>query len=1178
MKNLKPLFVPLRAVVAVAAIALAVFAFTGCPMPNGDNNGGPTFTLTFNANSATHGTVPPPQTAQGGTAITLPGPGTLGRDGHTFGGWNTSPTGAGASHAANSPFTLSANTTLYAVWNQPISITVTGIPSQYINTWGNISLARPGTWNWVAYSNGVSIAGPSATIALLDDSTGEPFATPGTYDVRLEMGSSEYLIPSRLITSGANTIPFSSFTRLEEISINITGIPSQYVNRDVEIILMRPGTMDRVAGDDRWAGSPSVTFTMRAIPGTYDIFLRFWGDGNVYSISSRNINAGANNIPFASFARVDPITITVTGIPNRYIDGYGTVLLNTPGLVDWLADSWARIDGSSATFPLFVFPGVYDVVLFFEDYEGWGLSLYSVPSRTITDGNNAIPFSAFAPVESIAITVTGIPGQYMGNYMDIALRSGALGVAYRGTVVRGSSATMSFLWDENTDWVFNTPGTYELSLYFRDHNQNLVGRYQISSRNITAGDNSIPLSAFTPVESIAITITGIPPVHHQGEWGEVVLFQLGTGNEVARSSMWVGGSSVTVTMWYITPGAYDVRLRLRDGNTGHWMEYRVPSRNLVGGANSIPFSDFEPMSMSITITGIPHQYHYQGGDLSLTCPWSLEQRASAWLSIEGSSVTAILWDNHGGIFNTPGTYNILLELTDGNTGRWMLYQARYWDLVEGANTIPFSDFEPPPPEPVPVTLTVTGIPYQYHGGEISFSHPGTGDWFAWHEVWIDGSSATFPLLVLPRVYDIRLMLRDINWSWWEYRVFSMYLAEGNNEIPFSDFEPMSMRSITVTGIPSQYHYQTGQIDLAYPGTENWFYSTSASVSSSATFNLNANPGTYDVRLWLTDGNTGHSYRILSRNLAGGANTIPFSEFVYIVVTVTGIPSQYHQYGEISLSHPGTGNWFGGSVLIKGSSATFNQDTNPGTYDVRLRLLDGNTGRWMEYRLLSRNLAWGTNTIPFSDFEPRYMVITVTGIPSHNVLHGQISLAYPGTGDWFYSTSASVNSSATFILNANPGTYDVRLVLQVHDHNNLRWMEYRLFSRHLTWGATSIPFSEFEPMYIIIAVTGIPSQYEQWGRISLSYPGTEDEVIGYTAWVEGSATFNLNANPGTYDVRLRLFAGTGHWMWMEYRMLSRNLVWGVNTIPLSDFEPMSDGFSANLEPLERTLPGGSRSPR
>jgi len=382
----------------------------------------------------------------------------------------------------------------------PITVTITGIPSGHSR--GMLVLQNLVTGGSVDWSE-VRVEGASISF---------PFnAFPGTYNLRFmlfENGAfSEYFLASRSITTGANTIPFSDFTPVEQISITVTGIPNQYTGVGGRMYLTYPGTLNWMGEGSIWVSSSSATFTMRAIPGAYDVHLRFWYDNTwsllgAYSAPSVNITAGENTIPFTAFQIFEPMTITVTGIPGRYAGGEGGIILNTPGFIDWVADGlvWP-IEGSSAIFTVFAMPGTYDVALYFEfeTGDGWDFVLYSVSRRNITAGANTIPFSAFSRVPQMSITVTGIPSQYVdaGNWGDVALMLPGTenGVAWGEARVRGASLTMDLF---TSIWVFNTPGTYDVILSLSDGTWR---EYFAPSRTLTAGTNTIPFSAFTRVPS-----------------------------------------------------------------------------------------------------------------------------------------------------------------------------------------------------------------------------------------------------------------------------------------------------------------------------------------------------------------------------------------------------------------------------------------------------------------------------------------------------------------------------------------------------------------------------------------------------------------------------------------------------------------------------------------------------
>lgn len=101
----------------------------------------PQYTVTYDANGATGGTVPAsPTNYPGGVQVPILGKGTLTKPGYTFLGWNGSPTGAGSLYAPG--FTFSSKTaTLYALWAPGSSVkgcggggsggTASGVTIQY---------------------------------------------------------------------------------------------------------------------------------------------------------------------------------------------------------------------------------------------------------------------------------------------------------------------------------------------------------------------------------------------------------------------------------------------------------------------------------------------------------------------------------------------------------------------------------------------------------------------------------------------------------------------------------------------------------------------------------------------------------------------------------------------------------------------------------------------------------------------------------------------------------------------------------------------------------------------------------------------------------------------------------------------------------------------------------------
>ncbi len=77
-----------------------------------------TYTVTYNDNGSDGGTVPTDSTSytSGDSVTVLGNTSSLTKSGYIFSGWNTEANGGGTGYSASDTFSISANTTLYAVW------------------------------------------------------------------------------------------------------------------------------------------------------------------------------------------------------------------------------------------------------------------------------------------------------------------------------------------------------------------------------------------------------------------------------------------------------------------------------------------------------------------------------------------------------------------------------------------------------------------------------------------------------------------------------------------------------------------------------------------------------------------------------------------------------------------------------------------------------------------------------------------------------------------------------------------------------------------------------------------------------------------------------------------------------------------------------------------------------
>ena len=147
-----------------------------------------TYSITYDADGATGGTIPVDTSspyATGSTVTVLGNTGSLVRTGNTFGGWNTVENGTGTAYNPGATFTISSNVILYAQWHATVIYNANGatggtVPvdssSPYENgtsvtVLGNTgSLVKTGftflNWNTAANGTGISY------------STGNTFAIP----------------------------------------------------------------------------------------------------------------------------------------------------------------------------------------------------------------------------------------------------------------------------------------------------------------------------------------------------------------------------------------------------------------------------------------------------------------------------------------------------------------------------------------------------------------------------------------------------------------------------------------------------------------------------------------------------------------------------------------------------------------------------------------------------------------------------------------------------------------------------------------------------------------------------------------------------------------------------------------------------------------------------------------
>ena len=187
----------------IALVAIIVFSITGCDEVNGNGEKPTTYTITYNGNEHTGGTVPTDNTPypSGASVTVLGNQGNLVKTGHSFAGWNAAANGSGASYNAGSVFTIYANTILYAQWTPTGTVPCTVTYNGNTNTGGTVPIDSNSP-----YQNGdtVTVLGNTGNLVK----TGHTFAGWNT----VAGGSGTPYTAGANFTIGTNTILYAQWT------------------------------------------------------------------------------------------------------------------------------------------------------------------------------------------------------------------------------------------------------------------------------------------------------------------------------------------------------------------------------------------------------------------------------------------------------------------------------------------------------------------------------------------------------------------------------------------------------------------------------------------------------------------------------------------------------------------------------------------------------------------------------------------------------------------------------------------------------------------------------------------------------------------------------------------------------------------------------------------------------
>ena len=283
-----------------------------------------TYSVTYDSNSATSGTVPTDGTAYSASAsVTVKtNSGTLARTGYAFAGWNTLANGTGTHYAASgsATFTINANTTLYAEWTPTYTVTYNANSA----TGGSVPTDN------TAYSSGATVTVSGNTGAL----TRTGYAFVGWNTAANGTGTDYAATGSVTFAIAGNTTLYAKWTPTYTVSYNSNNATSGLVPTDgnspynassTVTVLTNSGTLARTgyafagwntaangSGTD-YAASGSATFTINA---NTTLYAKWTANNNTVTFDGNSSDGGSmstQSIATAATASLTTVGYTKTG-------------------------------------------------------------------------------------------------------------------------------------------------------------------------------------------------------------------------------------------------------------------------------------------------------------------------------------------------------------------------------------------------------------------------------------------------------------------------------------------------------------------------------------------------------------------------------------------------------------------------------------------------------------------------------------------------------------------------------------------------------------------------------------------------------------------------------------------------------------------------------------------------
>ena len=222
----------------------------------------PTYNVTYLGNGDTGGIVPTDSNSPyaANAIVTVLGQGSMTRAGYTFVSWNTAVNGSGTPYSAGNTFTISANTTLYAQWQQNAAITLSDNAPQVVS-----SDVIPGTDHVILSQFKIEVDYKNATLteaSVLFDGTYaasdiKPNGFKLWYSASNSFSGATSLSTKNAADNGGEVITFNTFS--QAISAGSTGY--LWVTADIANTAVSGHTikLDGIANNDLTFSTTEIT-------------------------------------------------------------------------------------------------------------------------------------------------------------------------------------------------------------------------------------------------------------------------------------------------------------------------------------------------------------------------------------------------------------------------------------------------------------------------------------------------------------------------------------------------------------------------------------------------------------------------------------------------------------------------------------------------------------------------------------------------------------------------------------------------------------------------------------------------------------------------------------------------------------------------------------------------------